>query len=140
MDTTPLNVRVEPIDGHQALRFTWERRVDGAAVSNAFKQITNCLNQSDSPVHVLVDITANPRFPLQETMHSLLNGPMRHPKMGLWLVIGANTTARFIGRFTVKMGQRQNVYWFDREGDAMAYLAELEQQEIAGITELGCQH
>lgn len=81
-------VSVESINDYPAVRMTWARIVNEQDVRAAFQQITQLLDESDSPLYVLVDITVNPNFPLITTIIGALQGPHNSPKLAEWLVVG----------------------------------------------------
>lgn len=104
-------------------RMIWDQNPVENDVRIAFLHIEEILNDTTQETHIIVDLTANPRFPMKAT----LNGAMKinqHPRMGNWLVIGGNHAARIIGRSLSMLG-RMNVSWYESEEEAMGYLKNL---------------
>lgn len=128
MDQAQPTVVVSPIDGCNAVKMIWQQSVQSTDVRAAFRQIVAFMEQADQPVHVVVDITRSPRFPLLETIHGALV-PFRHARMGYWLIVGSNRLAYTIERSLVGLTGREIVRWFDTEDDAMAELKSLGQAE-----------
>ncbi|MEO8611404.1 MAG: hypothetical protein ABI690_26135 [Chloroflexota bacterium] len=115
-------VRVEPIENYPALKMTWQHDVRDLDVVNAFKQINTILQNSTDPVFVVVDLSANPNFPLLTTIHEAI-APYRNPLLEEWLVIGSNWMARAVEGTLAKLTRQKNVRWFTKEVDVMDYLS-----------------
>jgi hypothetical protein len=121
--STPLaTVRVEPLEGKNALKMIWQRQVIEQDVREAFQVINTCLNEADGQMWVMVDLLSNPNFPLGATIQGALCGPYRNPKLREWLIIGSNPLARVIARTLAGVTGKSNVRWFDTEADGLAYL------------------
>jgi len=115
-------VYVELLDNAAAIRMVWERYVNSSDVSNAFKAINEILNQSESPLYVVVDIRNDPQFPLSSTLNGALFGPHRHAKLKGWLVLGTNPMARVIEKVLSSVTGIHNIQWFKQPEDVFAYL------------------
>ena len=119
-------VYTAPVDGHRALLMQWSTAPDKGDVRDAFQQMTDFLDQSPTPLWVIVDVSANPRFPLSETITGAFWGPFRNKKLTEWLVVGANSTAHTIGRTLIGITRRDNIRWFGTMDEALAYLDGIE--------------
>lgn len=102
----------------------WEHTVEKEDVTHAFHDLIECLDAASTPQYVIVDLRADPRFPLIETFRAALNGPFRHPNLSEWLVVGANSVARSIGSALVSVSSRDNIRWFNTYEEALDYLSD----------------
>jgi hypothetical protein len=124
-------VNVKPFGGHpHTLHMIWHRRPGKADVVRAFDALKQALDASETVLDVVVDVSAQPHFPLTATIYGALN-IQRHPKMGLWLVIGAAHMARFIGR-TITGSGRDNIEWFNDESDVLERLRQRTVERMTG--------
>jgi hypothetical protein len=120
-------VTIEPIKDHpNALRLNWERWVVEADVRPTFHELTHYLDEAFAPVNVLVDLTSDPRLPLQTTISETISGPFMHPNMGMWLVVGTNQRAQIVANVITLVGLRDSIRWFESEAEALAFLDQLE--------------
>lgn len=117
------SVRIVRLEDHRGLLMIWEHTVDKDDVTRAFHDLVDCLDSAIAPMYVIVDVRADPRFPLIETFRGALNGPFRHPNLSEWLVVGANSVARSIGSTLVSVSSRDNIHWFNTFEEALDYLA-----------------
>ena len=124
METLP-TVAVEFHPDSRAIRMNWQNRVREQDVRIAFEKINLVLNGHGQPLYVVVDIRANPNFPLNATITGALFGPFRNPLLQAWLIIGMNPLARIIERTLKSVTGRSNVFWFSDDAEVQAYL---EQQ------------
>lgn len=116
-------VNVTPIDDHNALLMSWDSRPNQRDVSDAFQQINAALEKAQSPLYVVVDLRANPAFPLQSTIFGALPA-YRHPMLHQWLIVGKNRAAQIIESTLSISTRRKNVLWFDTMEAALAHLAQ----------------
>ncbi|MGQ9910554.1 MAG: hypothetical protein ACUVS2_17135 [Candidatus Flexifilum sp.] len=117
-------VQIVPLEpDRRGLIMIWQREVDRADVTAAFRDLMARLDQATQSLYVIVDLRADPRFPLLETFRGALNGPFRHPMLAEWLVVGANSVARSIGSTLVSISGRDNIRWFTTVEEALVYLA-----------------
>lgn len=114
-------VTVEMLHGYPALKMIWKNNIRKADVPIAFERIANFLDQSDETIHVIVDITSSPVFPLRETIGGAMR-PFGHKNMGLWLVVGSNPLARIIEGSLKLATRRDSVKWFKDLEEAMTFL------------------
>lgn len=121
--TTP-SVRIVRLADHRGLMMIWEHAVEKDDVAHAFRDLVDCLDAAPTPMYIVVDLRADPRFPLIETFRAALNGPFRHPNLSEWLVVGANSVARSIGSTLVSVSNRDNIHWFNTLEEALDYLAD----------------
>ncbi len=128
MDQAQPTVSVSRIEGHNAVKMTWQRSIAPTDVRAAFQQIVAFMEESEQPVHVVVDITSNPRFPLLDTIYGALV-PFRHRNMGFWLIIGSNRLAYTIERSLVSLTGHAIVRWLETEEDALVDLQAMSQAE-----------
>lgn len=119
-------VSVEQYNQH-AVRMTWSSKVTDADVKNSFKDINDLLTAADHPLFVIVDILADPKFPIAATLTGALFGPYRNPNLREWLIIGSNNTARFIERTLSSTTGRVIVRWFSDTSEADAYISKMSQ-------------
>ena len=117
-------VIVDMIHGYPALKMTWRNNIRKADVSVAFDRIADFLDQAGETIHVVVDITSNPVFPLRETISGAMR-PFGHRYMGLWLVVGSNPLARIIEGSLKLATRRDSVKWFKNLDDAIKYLDDM---------------
>lgn len=121
---TSLTVQIIPYEqDRRAVIMIWQREVIQTDVTVAFRDLVNRLDQSPEPLYVIVDLRADPRFPLMETFRGALNGPFRHPRLAEWLVVGANSVARSIGSALMSITGRANIHWFSTFEEALVHLA-----------------
>lgn len=106
------------------IKMSWSNKVSDADVRNSFKQINNLLAAAKHPMFVVVDITADPNFPIAATLTGALFGPYRNPNLREWLIIGSNTAAHFIERTLSGATGRVIVRWFENESEVEAYVAQ----------------
>ena len=121
-----ITVTVEPIEGHNALRMTWQHQVDEHDVKTAFQQITQALESADAPLYIVVDLLNDPRFPLRATVGEAVKA-YRHPSLAAWLIVGSNRLAKTVEATLAALTRRKNVYWFDTEPEALAYMSQDQQ-------------
>jgi hypothetical protein len=119
-----LTVVVEPLDDEPALRMTWQQNVTYTDLKQAFADIHKRLNESATPLYVIVDISSHPKFPLSATVAEAAAGPYRNPKLIEWLVIGSDGMARLIANLLGALTGRRNVKWFQSEAEVLAYMEE----------------
>lgn|SRR5574341_141003 len=115
-------IPVEPVAGHPALRMTWPADPSDGDVQAAFQQITALLDGAETPQYVVVDLSADPRIPIMSTFHELIFGPLRHPKLAKWLVVGHNRRSQVIASLMATVDAGHTIYWFDDEEEVGAYL------------------
>ncbi|GAB4476384.1 MAG: hypothetical protein Kow00124_18390 [Anaerolineae bacterium] len=120
-------VRVTPLEGHHALRMDWDRDPTDADVRAACARLVVCLNDAETMLHVLVDLTARPTIPFNTTTNCMVMGPQVHPRMGCWLLIGDSDEMQAVITVLEAVSNRRNFRWFPRETAAMAYLSALEE-------------
>lgn len=106
-----------------AVQLVFERHPNSDDTHLAFTDLLRVLNASDEPMNVLVDLTADPSFALSATLTGALNC-QRHPRMGRWVVVGANHTARFIGRAVTSIG-KNNIDWVETKAEALERIESL---------------
>jgi hypothetical protein len=126
-------VHISQYETLPALKMTWETHVSSSDVSKAFLQITDALEEASTELYVIVDWLKNPKFPLSETINGALFGPYRHPKLRGWLILGGNSTARFITRTLINVTGRDEIYWFKNEAEALRYLQMLINIRTASV-------
>jgi hypothetical protein len=125
-----LTVYVEPLDNHHAVKMIWQHQIVARDLRTAFGQIGEALAQTDEPLYVIVDLQSNPQFPIRATVEEALPA-YRHPNLKAWLILGHNRIGKLIESTLTALTRRQNVYWFNSEADAIAYIqAEGAQQPI----------
>lgn len=104
------------------IKMSWSSKVSDGDVRNSFKEINNLLTVAEHPMFVVVDITADPNFPIAATLTGALFGPYRNPNLREWLIIGSNTAAHFIERTLSGATGRVIVRWFETQADVDAYV------------------
>ena len=120
------SVYVMPIIGKAPhLRFVWTEQPTLDDIENAFAYIDQVLDRADTSVHIIVDVRSQPKLPLGKTMTNAIKA-QRTDTMGMWLVIGADWRAEFIGKTISSVG-KNNIEWFDSEEEAIQRLDELMQ-------------
>ena len=117
-------VYVESIEGYNALRMVWQHQVDRRDVQTAFQSIASRLAGAPVPTCVIVNIQDDPNFPLRETIFGAL-GPYRNRNLSEWLIVGENRFAHLIERTLSSITGRTNVFWFERESQALAHMDEV---------------
>lgn len=103
------------------ISMVWNSKVSPKDVKAAFAEIDSILNASESPLYVLVDISANPNFPIADTIAGVLFGPYRNKNLKGWLIIGKTSMAQMIERVLSSVTGIKNVFWFDTEEEALEY-------------------
>ncbi len=116
-------VWLAPIAGYdRAYRMIWTATPTAADVQTVFNAIYAAQNAATSPIHIIVDLTENPTFPLGITMSAALKAH-NHKHMGSWLVVGSNRVARLIGGFLTSF--KKSIEWFDTDEAALMRLSNL---------------
>lgn len=111
-----------------SLRMIWPKNPTSAEVSVAFDQIMQVLMRAERPVHIIVDVTIRPNFPLSITLNGSLR-VQRHPRIGTWLVLGGNRTAELIARCLTAAG-KNNIVWCKSDEDALSRLQALTNSDF----------
>lgn len=106
------------------IKMSWTKNVTNQDVSAGFRQVNDLLNALEQPSFVMVDILADPNFPIAATLTGALFGPYRNPNLREWLILGSNPAARFIERTLSGATGRLIVRWFDSQEQALAYVAQ----------------
>lgn len=104
------------------IKMIWASRINDNDVRQSFKEIDKVLSAAARPMFVVVDISADPKFPLTATLTGALFGPQRNPNLREWLVIGSNDIAKFIDRTLTAITHRNLVRWFKNEAEVTAYI------------------
>lgn len=105
------------------IKMLWSSKVNDGDVRSSFKEINNLLTVADHPMFVVVDITADPNFPIAATLTGALFGPYRNANLREWLIIGSNSAAHFIERTLSGATGRVIVRWFENASDVDTYVA-----------------
>lgn len=101
---------------------TWRQQVNEKDVMPAFEHIYQALHHAEEPMYVIVDITAQPHFPMSTTLSGILNGSHIHPNMAGWLVIGRSRLATVIEQCVIYITRRNIAHWFNNADEVVAYL------------------
>lgn len=129
---SPAPVTVTLIDGSPALLMSWPRIIERDSIKEAFRTIVTSLDASDVPMYVVVDLHANPDFPMTDTIQGAYFGPYRHPMLSEWLVVNTNILGRMIGNTLSSITRRHNIKWFDTMEEALDYLHKMvAESELA---------
>lgn len=115
-------VNVEFSTEYHALWMHWERGATGRDVQGAYREIGAYLDTVDIATCVIVDLRQNLYMPIKETLTGALFGPYNHPKLGAWLVIGANAFAESVATTLSGITKQEKVHWFQNETAVLAYL------------------
>ncbi len=78
---------------------------------HTFQELVRILDQSRVDIHVIVDITNNPKFPIQTVITETLTGSHHHPRLGNWLIVGSNRMGRVIGSVLDSMSKKDVIHW-----------------------------
>ncbi len=100
---------------------TWGHVIYEADARIAFEKLRSVLEKAKTPISVVVDIRANPRFPMKLILTEG-RGPYTHPMLGEWLIIGTSLIAHSIESTMSRFYGRRNVHWFRTEEEVMTYL------------------
>jgi hypothetical protein len=117
-------ISVEALDDEPAIKMIWQCQVTYTDLKAAFATINKILNESPTPMYVVVDITSHPKLPLSATVTEAAAGSYRNPKLIEWLVIGPDGMARLIASLLGSLTGRSNVQWFHSEAEILAYIEE----------------
>ncbi|MEQ9030774.1 MAG: hypothetical protein RLP44_18820, partial [Aggregatilineales bacterium] len=98
-----------------------------STVIRAYESLTDKIQSTDAPIYVIVDIRADPAFPLQVTINNSLR-ISRQQNFNQWLVVGSNRSARMISSVLNSMGTAK-ILWFDTVDDALDSVAYAESVE-----------
>jgi len=104
---------------------TWPRVIERDSIKEAFRMIVTALDTSNVPLYIVVDLHANPDFPMTETIQGAYFGPFRHCNLAEWLVVNTNILGRMIGNTLSSITRRDNIRWFETMEEALQYLQEL---------------
>jgi hypothetical protein len=121
----PEPVIVTPLEGQPTLVMRWPRVIARDSIKTAFHEIVQALDESNVPLYIIVDLQANPDFPMTDTIQGAYFGPYRHPNLAEWLVVGTNILGRMIGNTLSSITRRHNIKWFDTMEEALGHLDEL---------------
>jgi fructose-specific component phosphotransferase system IIB-like protein len=99
----------------------WQRQVVVADVDKAYEDIEAFLSTAEKGLYVIVDISADPVFPLSATLRGAL-GPHRNPRLLGWVVIGSNAVARLVARMLNTTNRKQIIHWVDSYADAITFV------------------
>ena len=124
-------VIVEPIENEVAILMNWQKNVQPEDVRLAYEDIMTVLQQTSTPIYVIVDLTANPQMPMSETLRGALYGPYGHPMLKQWLVVGKHQVGQVISRLLEQATRKKQVIWFDTMEEARQYLAKAEREAPA---------
>lgn len=102
----------------------WQQDVETGDVADAFEQINTLLDESATPLYIMVDILSKPKFPMSETIMGAMRGPYRHENLTAWLVVGDNRMARMIEKVLASVTRRKNVEWFESMADALDFVTQ----------------
>ena len=116
-------VILEKID-QNSIRMVWQKQPRLVDIRAAFKEIEDHLNETNTPLYIIVILPPNIRFPVGQTVWEAL-GCYRHEQSQGWLVVGGNSLAKLIESILVRMTKRENVLWFESESEALAHLASI---------------
>lgn len=94
-------------------------------IETAFHQILDNLDSNAQITHVIVDITANPQFPLDQTIHHALT-VHEHPCFGKWFVLGHTKMAQLIRNALVLLTHKDNIVWVQGYQDIEIHLTQQE--------------
>ncbi len=121
--STNHTVSVERIEGYNALRMTWQRQVTETDVRDAFRKITDALENADEPTYMVVDLLSNPEFPMRVTVVEALPA-YRHPMLRQWLIVGSNRLAHMVETVLSGATRRKNVLWVSSEEEAVNHTSQ----------------
>jgi hypothetical protein len=124
-------VTAQPVEGQRALLMKWERQPNKEDVRAAFIDMAALLNARQHPHWVIVDIIADPVFPLTETIAGAFWGPSRSPALAEWLVVGSSPAAQLIGSTLTRIARRDNIRWFATFDEALDHLRRAEASAVA---------
>ncbi|MEQ8676013.1 MAG: hypothetical protein RIC84_22545 [Aggregatilineales bacterium] len=105
----------------------WGSKPNTSTVIRAYESLTDKIQSTDAPIYVIVDIRADPAFPLQVTINNSLR-ISRQQNFNQWLVVGSNRSARMISSVLNSMGTAK-ILWFDTVDDALDSVAYAESVE-----------
>lgn len=105
------------------LLVTWTGIVDGQAINTSFRAMQTYLDAAASPLPIVLDLSGCQRFSAPDALRGALFGPFRHPMLDEWLVIGADSLARNIGRVLSNVTRIHNIRWFFTHEQAYTFLA-----------------
>jgi hypothetical protein len=101
---------------------TCPRLIERESIKEAFRTLVTALDNTDAPLYILVDLHANPDFPMTETIQGAYFGPFRHLYLAEWLVVNSNILGRMIGNTLASITRRDNIRWFDTTEEAIGHL------------------
>lgn len=107
---------------HAGLLMTWQRKVEQDDVDSAFKKLVKYLDAASEPVHVIVDVSKRPMFPMLKTTACAITA-FCHPNTAGWCVVGESSLARIIEQTLGQLSGRCNtVEWFQSMADLHGHL------------------
>ena len=128
MSGTEVGIRVEKIEGFNALKLICAHEISDHDLHTAGQQIFDALDRTVLPLHVVIDLTSKPEFPVGVTAYELLTGPVNHPMLGEVLIYGSSPSAHLVEDFVVFRGA-PDAHWFDSEAEAMAFLQQISEEQ-----------
>jgi hypothetical protein len=115
-------ITVEYSEEFKALWMAWGKGAQGRDVHHAYREISAYLETQDEPICIVVDLRENIYMPVRETVTGALFGPYKHPMVGAWLVIGANSFAQHVASMLQAVTRQDMVVWFKDEMEVASYL------------------
>ena len=115
-------ITMETIANLPAIKLVWRANVTGNEVHSIFSRLQTQLSEAEVPHYVILDLSANPQFPLKETTAAALFGPYRHPKAIEWLLIGDSEYWQFIEHTLAIATNERKIRWFETVEEAADYI------------------
>jgi hypothetical protein len=103
-------------------RITCLREVDAEDMAAVMHTLQSLLDYSRAPLYVLIDLRANTTFPIHATLSEAVRGPLCHPMMGGWLLVGERPHTAVLGKLMLRLSPTSAVRWFNTEAEALAAL------------------
>ena len=115
-------ITMETIANLPAIKLVWKARVTGNEVHSIFNHLQAQLSEAEVPHYIVLDLSANPQFPLKETTAAALFGPYRHPMVIEWLVVGSSEYWKLIEQTLASATNERKIRWFDTVDEAADYI------------------
>jgi hypothetical protein len=115
-------ITMEIIPDLPAIKMVWQATVTGHEVRSTFNRLQAQLSEAEVPHYVVLDLSADPQFPLKEATAAALFGPYRHPMAAEWLVIGSSEVWKFVEHTLVLATNERKIRWFKTLDEVTAYI------------------
>jgi hypothetical protein len=118
----PGGIMIETLSNLPAIKMIWQSTVTSQEIRSSFNRLQAQLSEAEVPQYIVLDLTADPQFPLKEATAAALFGPYRHPMAVEWLVIGISENWKFVENTLVLATNERKIRWFSTLEEVTHYI------------------